>query len=227
MKLKSVPAVAALMALGGAWLATPPSHALSAKQVNVADLVRQSGQIVSGTVTAVDQGIDDHGLPYTQVQLKVAQSIRGTAAGTLTFRQFGLQTAQPAANGRRLLGLVAGMPRYEKNDQVLLFLTQTSSIGFRTTVGLEQGHFALRGGNFENGANNAALFRGVDLSRAHLDAKESFLVTTQQGAVNADTFIGLVRRAVRENWWGGRGGLNPKLPGSKLYQINAAHGVTP
>jgi hypothetical protein len=202
MRFRSVSAAAALLALGVAFLAAPASHASSAKQVNVADLVRMSDQIVAGTVAAVDQGIDERGLPYTQIQLKVAESIRGNAGATLTFRQFGLQTAQPAANGRKFLGLVAGMPRYAKGEQVVLFLTPTSALGFRTTIGLEQGRFSLRAGNFSNGANNAGLFRNVDLSNARLDAKEDGLVTTEQGAVNADTFLGFVRRAVAEKWWG-------------------------
>lgn len=202
MKPNPIRTAAALLALGAAWLAAPPSLALNTKQVNLADMVRKSDQIVAGTVTAVNEGTDQRGLPYTEIQLKVAESIRGTAGPTLTFRQFGLQTAQPAAGGRKFLGLVAGMPRYAKGEQVVLFLSRTSAIGFRSTIGLTQGRFVLSGGNFENGANNAGLFQGVDLSKARLDAKERFLVTTQQGAVNADTFVGFVRRAVNENWWG-------------------------
>jgi hypothetical protein len=195
------------LALGTAWLAAPPSLALSTKPINVADMIRLSDQIVTGTVTKVDQGTDERGLPYTEIQLKVAESVRGSAGGTLTFRQFGLQTPMPAANGRRFIGLVAGMPRYEKNEQVVLFLSRASSIGFRSTIGLEQGRFTLRGGNFENGANNAGLFQGVDFTGITLDAKESSLVATQQGAVSADTFMKVVRRAVHENWW-----ANPVTP---------------
>ena len=207
MKRNTIPVIAAFLALGGAWLAAPPSLALSAKPVNVADMVRQADQIVSGTVAAVDQGFDQRGLPYTEVQVKVAESIRGIASATLTFRQFGLQTAMPAANGRKFLGLVAGMPRYAKGEQVVLFLSRASTIGFRSTVGLEQGRFVLRGGNLENGANNAGLFQNVDLSKVRLDAKEKFLVATQQGSLSADTFIEVVRRAVNENWF-----VVPTLP---------------
>jgi hypothetical protein len=203
MRFRRATVAAALLALGGVWLAAPPSLALNTKRFNVADMVRYSEQIVSGTVTAVDQGVDRSGLPYTQVQLKVAESIRGNAGETLTFRQFGLQTAQPAVDGRRFLGLVEGMPRYAKGDQVVLFLSRTSAIGFRTTVGLEQGRFALRGGNMQNGANNAGLFLGADLGKARLNDREKSMVATQQGPVNADTFLGFVRRAVSQKWWDG------------------------
>jgi hypothetical protein len=201
MRLRFTTIAAALIALGAAWLAGPPSFALSTNPFTVADLIRQADQIVAGTVTAVSEGTDGRGLPYTQVELKVAESIRGNARGTMTFRQFGLQTPRAAANGRTFIGVVAGMPRYAKDQQVLLFLSRTSTIGFRTTLGLEQGRFELRGGNAHNGANNAGLFRGVDLSSRTLSSKEKFLAATDQGALNADTFLALVRRAVNESWF--------------------------
>ena len=209
------PAAAVLIALGAAWLATPPSLALSTKQLNVENMVRQSAAIVAGTVSKVEQGVDPRGLPYTQVELKVAETIRGTASPTLSFRQFGLQTPLPASEGRKFLGVVAGMPRYAPGDQVVLFLSQPSTIGFRTTVGLEQGRFKLRGGNFENGVDNAGLFRNVDFSKRTLSAKEKQMVATQQGAVGADTFLALVRRSVQENWWSSRT-IGVSKPGTKI-----------
>lgn len=201
MMMRRGPLAAALLALGAAWLLPQPGFALTTKPMNMSDLVRQSEEIVTGTVTEVSQGTDDRGFPYTEIQLRVAEAIRGDARGTLTFRQLGFQTAQPAVDGRRQLNLVAGMPRYTKGDQVALFLSRTSSIGLRTTVGLEQGRFALRGGNFENGVKNAGLFRNVDFSKATLDTKEQAVTTTEVGAVNAEAFLGLVRRAVARNWW--------------------------
>jgi hypothetical protein len=215
MSFRPISVAAAVIAAGVAWLATPQAFAMNVKQLNVADMVKQSDQIVAGTVTAVEQGFDQRGLPYTEVQLKVAESIRGSASGTMTFRQFGLQKEMPAFDGRKFVGLVAGMPRYTQGEQVVLFLTRPSTIGFRTTIGLEQGRFTRRGGNFENGANNAGLFRDVDLSKVSLNTKEKFLVATQEGAVNAETFLGLVRRSVRERWWTAPV-IKPVKPGAKI-----------
>jgi hypothetical protein len=194
---------AALLALGAAWLAPPASQAMSLQPINLADMVQHSTHIVAGTVSAVNQGIDRSGLPYTEIELKVAEAIRGNAGGTLTFRQFGLQTAQPAANGRKYVGLVAGMPRYAQGDQVILFLGPVSTLGYRTTVGLGQGHFAMHGGNLRNDANNSGLFSGVSFGKHRLNDKEKFMVTTKQGVVGADTFVSLVRRAVSGKWWDG------------------------
>jgi len=82
-----------------------------------------------------------------------------------------------------------------------MFLTETSAIGLRTTVGLDQGRFVLGLGTLKNGANNAGLFHDVDLSKVRLDASELLLVSSPQGELDADTFVAFVRRAVRENWW--------------------------
>ena len=102
MRFRPHSIAAALLALGAAWLSPPQSQAFSTPPINVADMIRQSDQIVSGTVTDVTQAIDSHGLPYTQVLLKVAESIRGNASGTMTFRQIGLQSPMAAENGRSL-----------------------------------------------------------------------------------------------------------------------------
>jgi hypothetical protein len=201
MTFRRVSIAAALLALGGAWLLAPPSQALSLQPLNVSDLVRESTQIVRGTVTAVNEGMDLNHLPYTEIQVRVSETIRGASMATLTFRQFGLQTPQSAENGRRYVGLVAGMPRYAEGDNVLLFLGPVSAIGYRTTVGLGQGRFALRGGNFQNDFNNAGLFKNVTYGKPALSDREKSMVATEQGAVRADAFVGLVRQAVSGKWW--------------------------
>ena len=192
---------AALAVLAGAWLWAPPSHAMNTKPMNLSDLVRESNQIVVGHVVAVNQGVGANHLPYTDVEVKVSESILGAGATTITFRQFGLQSPLPAADGRKYVGLVAGMPQYKAGEQVVLFLGKTSSIGYRTTIGLGQGKFALRGGNLENEVNNTGLFQNLDLSRKGLDEKEQRLLTTTHGTVGSESFLGLLRRAVNENWW--------------------------
>src|SRR5262249_53691315 len=191
----------AALALCTAGLQAPLCRAMSLQPLNVTDLVRQSTTIVRGTVTEVREGVGSNRLPYTAVEVKVAESVKGSAGGTLTFRQFGLQSPRPTENGHRYVGLIAGMPRYAAGDDVLLFLGPESSLGYRTTIGLGQGHFALRGGNFENDANNAGLFRNVSYGNHTLSDREKPMPAVQQGAVAAGTFVALVRRAVNGNWW--------------------------
>jgi hypothetical protein len=210
---------AVLLTLGGAWLWAPPGHALNTKPMNLSDLVRESKQIVVGTVSAVNQGVGGNHLPYTDIVVKISESILGPSDATLTIRQFGLQSPLPAVDGRRFTGVVAGMPHYKAGEPVVLFLGQTSSIGYRTTIGLGQGKFALRGGNLENEVNNVGLFQNLNLGATpRLNDKEKHLVTTTEGVVGADTFIGFVRRAVNEKWWSAptRPTKAPAEPRSKL-----------
>jgi hypothetical protein len=193
---------AMLIVLGAVFYLAPQGFALNTKPMNVSDLVRESSQIVVGAVSAVRQGIGDNHLPYTEIELKVSESILGTSGTTLTFRQFGLSSPLPAVNGRRYIGLVAGMPQYKVGEHVVLFLGKTSPIGYRTTIGLGQGKFALRGGNLQNEVNNAGLFQNLVFGKKQrLDDKEKSLVATSVGAVGSETFLGFVRRAVHEKWW--------------------------
>src|SRR6185436_17938742 len=116
-------------------------------------------------------------------------------------------------------GLVAGMPQYKAGDEVVLFLGKTSPIGFRATIGLGQGRFALRGGNVVNEVDNAGLFKDLDVRNRKLDEKERHLVTTTHGVLGADTFLSFLRRAVGEKWWNGSNTPKPKAtpkPGSAL-----------
>jgi hypothetical protein len=149
---------------------------------------------------------------------------------TLTFRQFGLQAPLPAADGRRYVGLVAGMPQYKAGDAVVLFLSKTSSIGYRTTIGLGQGRFALRGGNLLNDANNAGLFKNLDLSRYNLNDKERHLVTTTEGAIGAEPFLSFLRRGVAGKWWNApiRRTRPPTAPRSTVPKVvTVAGGLNP
>lgn len=215
MRPRSGSIAAALLALcvGGSAL---PCRATSLQALNVSDLVRESKDIVRGTVTAVSDGRDDQQRPYTEVEVRVAETIRGAAARTLTFRQFGLQAPASPVEGRRFAGVIAGMPRYAPGEQVLLFLSPTSTLGFRSTIGLGQGHFVLRGGIYSNDAGNAGLFRGVQFGASTLSAAEQSLVATEQGAISAEAFTSLVRSAVAGKWWDGPRPKPSKLGASRI-----------
>ncbi len=181
-------------------LAEPASATTLGRPLNVADLVRRSSDIVVGTVTRVADG-QTGGLAVVEVELDVKESIRGAARGRLNFRQLAPRAPERRADGRRYLGLVPGMPSYAKGDSVLLFLGPEGSRGLRTTVGLQQGRFELRAGQAENGVSNQGLFRGV--TARPQDAGEAAMLATARGGVRADALIGLVRRAVAEQWWDG------------------------
>lgn len=183
-------------------LAGSRAVALSLVEQDVVDLLRQSDAIVVGTVEKISDGIDDQGIPYTEVTLKVSESIRGTLPADYTFRQFGLLKPRPSADGKRLLmPAPEGLPRYASGERVLLFFyPQARKTGLRTTAGLIQGKFTLGPGFAANGRGNVGLFRNVHLDPGLVGEKDKRLLATDSGAVNPDAFLSFVRRAVEERW---------------------------
>jgi len=189
-----------LAGLAVAALGVTPGLATSMTPQSVAELTRASHDIVVGTVSRVTEGSQGN-LPYLEVEVSVSETIQGTPARTLTFRQPGLQSRQEAANGRRFVGLIPAMPGFTAGENVILFLGPTSSMGFRTTVGLEQGKFAVAAGNAANAAGNTGLFRGVTTGTVTPTEKQAAMLATRQGGVHARTFIDFVRQGVQQHWW--------------------------
>jgi hypothetical protein len=188
--------------LAGCALAGSRALALSLVEQNVVDLLRESDAIAVGTVEKVADGIDGQGLPYTEVTLKVSESIRGALPETYTFRQFGLMNPRPSPDGKRLMmPAPEGFPRYASGEHVLLFLyPQATKTGLRTTAGLTQGKFTLGPGFAANGTGNTGLFRNVHLEPGLVKENDKRLLATQSGAMNPDSFLSFLRRAVGERW---------------------------
>ena len=191
-----------LLTVAWATLAGTPAMALSLVQKNIVDLLGEADAIVVGTGVKVADGIDDQGLPYTEVTLKVSESIRGALPEPYTFRQFGLMTPRPSQDGKRLMmPAPEGFPRYASNEQVLLFLyPQARQTGLRTTAGLIQGKFTLGPGFAANGTGNVGLFRNVSLDQGVVEESDKRLLATESGAINPDSFLSFLRRAVQGRW---------------------------
>ena len=189
-----------VLAACAALLALSSVHAKSVRQQNFAELMTHSDSIVIGTVSKMSDGIQQ-GIPYTEVSLDVAQSVKGRHGETYTFRQFGLMKPRATDDGRvNLMVTPAGWPTYTVGEQVMLFLHKPASqTGLQTTAGLTQGKFAIRGGQVLNGHQNVELFEGVRIS-ATLSNTQQDLVNQAGGAYQAEAFFALVRRAVEENW---------------------------
>jgi hypothetical protein len=191
---------AAVATLGLA-AAVAPAHATSVMPLTVVDLIGHSDAIVAGQVVSVVDGFDSRGLPYTEVTLKVSDTIRGKKAETYTFRQFGLDKPRKLADGRTYLGRPAGWPVWRKDETAIVFMySKSRTTGFQTTVGLGHGKMSLANGVALNGYDNATLFSGVKSNRGLLNAEEQKMFTTKKGPVDADTFRKFLHRAVDGNW---------------------------
>ncbi len=189
--------IASLVALA---MSVNIANAKNIKKQNLVELITHSDSIVVGTVTSTSDGFQN-GLPYTEVSVLVAQSVKGSHESTFTFRQFGLKAPKPDGKGRvNLMVTPAGWPTYAKGEQVMLFLHKPASeSGFQTTAGLTQGKFAIRGEQIANGVNNDNLFARVRVSGPLTPTQED-LVNQPGGAYAAEAFIELVRTIVEENW---------------------------
>jgi hypothetical protein len=176
--------------------------ALSLVEQNVVDLLRESDAIAVGTVGKVADGIDDQGIPYTEVTLNVSESIRGMLPAAYTFRQFGLMKPRPTPDGKMLImPAPEGFPRYAPGEHVLLFLyPQAVMTGLRTTSGLIQGKFTLGPGFAANDRGNVGLFHNVRLDPGLVNESDKRLLATESGAINPDAFLSFVRRAVQGHW---------------------------
>ena len=153
------------------------AFAKNIKKQNLLELMNHTDSILVGTVTKKTDGFHK-GLPFTEITIKVGQSVKGDHGENYTFRQFGLIEPKSMGDGRvNLMVTPAGWPTYTKGEQVMLFLHKAASeTGFQTTAGLTQGKFTVRGDRVANGIDNDALFAGL-----HVNSK---LTPTQEDLVN-------------------------------------------
>ena len=183
-------------------LSAPAVQATKLKSQNLTQLISESESIIAGAVKSVTDGIDANGVPYTEITIAVSSSAKGNIAGQseYTFRQFGLLKPRTMANGHDLLAVAPeGFPRMREGESVVAFLYKPASrTGLQTTAGMAQGKLSVINGSLRNAFDNAGLFDGVEIDAA-LSPEEQTMLTTP-GAVDAATFMGLVHRAVAENW---------------------------
>ena len=180
--------------------AAAPSHATSVVPLTIVDMLGHSDTIVMGQVLSVKDGFDTRGLPYTEVTLKVSDTIRGSNDGTYTFRQFGLDKPRRTADGRVYLGRPSGWPTWRRGESAIVFMySKSGKTGFQTTVGLGQGKLSMANGKAMNAYGNTRLFDGVEARPNLLDASERKLLETTQGPVDANTLRKFLHRAVEGN----------------------------
>lgn len=190
-----------IFAIAGLALAAGDAGAMTLKQTNLVDLIRQSDTIVMGNVTAVTDGLLENGLPYTEVTIAISEKLRGDEQGTLTFRQFGLTTARPIGDGRTIPAAPEGMPRYAIGEEILVFMNPGASItGLRSPVGLGHGKFTFGAGTAENTLGNRGVFENISVEPGITSANDDRILATAMGAVNDQDLKSLVRRAVSARW---------------------------
>jgi len=192
---------AALAALAAGALCTA-THATTVRPTSVVDLIDRAETIVAGEVQNVTDGFDAKGVPYTEVTLKVRDTIRGNKGDTYTFRQFGFEQSRTMKDGRVYLGSrPTGWPAWHKGENAIVFLyPRAKYTGLQTTVGLGYGKVSVANGVAMNAYDNAGLFAGVNVDRTLLDNAERSMFDTRKGAVDETTFRKFLHRAVEGDW---------------------------
>lgn len=181
--------------------AAVPALASSVVHRNLAELIELSQGILVGEVLHTSDGFAN-GAPFTEVTLRVEDSLRGDHGGQYTFRQFGLKAPRQMPDGRTALAVTPeGWPRFAAGQRVLLFLyREARDTGLRTTVGLQQGSFEIVGGRIANPLGNAGLFHELRVEPGLLDPAEEQMLRQPSGPADAGVFVSLVRKAVDGRW---------------------------
>ncbi|WP_226876479.1 hypothetical protein [Microbulbifer hainanensis] len=196
---------AALLAAAMVMLVVPMANAMKLKSQNLTQLIQSSESIVAGNVKSVTDGIDDAGIPFTEVTIQVGSTAKGAVkeGSEYTFRQFGLLKPRTMANGHQMLAVTPeGFPRWNAGEYVVAFMHEKAGLtGLQTTAGMAQGKLKMINGKLINEFNNFGLFDGVEINQQLLSSEQQNMMTNP-GAVDAVAFMDLVGRAVSENWIG-------------------------
>ena len=202
MTMRTCPTLIGVLALGGLLTGGSVQATVQARESNLVDLVGKSELILRGTITGVTDGIDDRGIPYTEVTLHVADAIRGQVGTEYTFRQFGLLKPRDAGNGlTNVMVTPAGWATYRKGEEDILFLFKHAKwTGLQTTVGLGHGQFRVAMGGAVNQADNAGLFAHLTVDSNLLAETDRRVMNTGKGPVNAKAFVNLVHKVVDGRW---------------------------
>lgn len=181
---------------------TLPSSAASTTGQNLADLILQSERILMGTVEDLSDGFTDRGVPYTEINLSVTESLKGGETSRYVFRQFGLLDPSHADLSIGYPGIQPqGFVHWESGESVLVFLHQPARLsGLQTTVGLSQGKLNQVDNRFESKDGLSHLFDSLVIEAGDLTPDQVDMLNGNGLVVHADSLLALVRRAVDENW---------------------------
>lgn len=197
-----LPALTALLA-ALVMAVAPVAQATKLRTQNLTQLIAESDSIIAGVVKRVSDGIDESGVPYTEVTILVSDATKGRVQkdSEYTFRQFGLLKPRTMANGHQYIAMSPeGFPRWQRGESVVAFMYKPASrTGLQTTAGMAQGKLTLNDGLLANQFGNAGLFEGVEIDPAKLTPADREMLGTV-GAVDAATFMSLVGRAVEGRW---------------------------
>ncbi len=180
-------------------LAAPLAAQRNARMLhrNLDELVGDSYTIVAGRVLSVRAEVHPqyNSIHTIVVTLQVSEVLKGQSGSQFTFQSF----VDDAMDIRTNLD-------YKVGQELLLMMTQPSSIGLSSPAGLEQGRFRVQsdaqGNRFlVNGYNNMGLFRNLATTspalHARLTSAQTQLVNNHsRGPIAYDQLRDLIRTSI-------------------------------
>ncbi len=205
MKNRFKLAVTSLLTMGYVLVAVTYVWSASVPHRNLAALSNLAKWIFVGKVISVTDNYVEGQLPYTEITFQIRKSIKGglQEGSNFSYRQVGLLEPRDAGNGLRIAFVIHGLPQYQVDKEVMVFLYGPSAVsGLTSPVGLLQGKFTIDGDKIFNGINNKNLFANMKIAREEYPGKLSekyvHILSQTQGPVNTDAFIDLVSKAVKQ-----------------------------
>lgn len=163
--------------------AAPFVEATIVEALEVAELVARADRVVEARVAGVEPALDRQGRPATRVGLVVLSSVKG-ANGSV------VECVLPGgtAGGRTLR--IAGVPKLEPGEEVVVFLSRESSAGLTLPIGLGQGVYRSVRDPKTGAAHLRADLSGLDLR----DRKTGAPVAGAAASVDRAAFLADLRR---------------------------------
>ena len=187
--------VTAFLLLASCFLSLTLSRASQVRPLNLEEMSNRADRVFLGRCVQVKSGIDSElGQIVTYATFVALRSAKGGVHGQVTIKLLGDQTDDVPRRS------MVGAPRFEKGEEVILFLYGESRRGLTSPVGLGQGKFVVvrdkTGRRLAlNATGNTTLFH--DLSpgaRKKLGASS----TQQQGGIDPDALLNMVQQLGRQ-----------------------------
>ncbi len=172
------------------------------QQLNLEQLTVLADKIFIGRCEEVRSGRDQNGRAVDTVTFKVSETLKGEPSERVTFRQIVLVSTDRSG---KLSGttMFSDLPRYEPEEEVVLFLSAPSEWGLTAPIGLLQGKFVVQkdgqGKKFvTNGVKNRGLLLGLTrsprLKAQSLTRREKGLLQKSGEKLPLDDFVSLVKK---------------------------------
>lgn len=163
-------------------------------RMSLEEIVDASESIVHGTVVKTwPAWDDDHKYIWTHYEVQVADHLKGVPSATIVISEPGGTVGDTALQ-------VAGAPRYETGEEVVLFVARTP-LGYLRTCGWGQGKFRVVRSGQSGKATVRAGAKGMQLVERPSGEQNTLTKGTPLGAVDGlelDQFKARVRQLVEQ-----------------------------